>query len=366
MIMRLFHVLLIGLMASGFSLSAQNAKPVMEFESKVHDFGAFKEESGKQVYSFEFMNKGTTPIIINQVRSSCGCTSPDWSKAPVAPGQKGYIKATFDPKNRPGPFNKSITVTANTNPSISILRIKGNVSARVKTVQDSFPRQMDGLRLTNNHLAFTKVKNNEIKEATHEVYNDTDSVMTVTFRRMPSHLNLKLVPEKIAPKSRAKIVAVYDASKKRDWGFVTDYLDVLINGKFNPRNRLTVSANIIENFGLLSKQQLANAPKLVLEEKVFNFGELTQGEKAEHSFLLKNTGKSDLLIRKTKASCGCTAIAPQSKIIKAGESTELKVIFNSRGKRGRQNKRITIITNAPTTSSVNLRVMGNVIMPKVN
>ncbi|MGZ2370855.1 DUF1573 domain-containing protein [Ancylomarina sp. YFZ004] len=364
--MRFFYFLLIGLVFSSFGLSAQKTKPVMEYGSKTHDFGTIKEETGKQVYSFEFVNKGTSPIIIQNVRSSCGCTSPNWSKAPVAPGQKGFIKATFDPKNRPGPFNKSITVTANTNPSISILRIKGAVTARVKTVQDSFPRLMAGLRMTSNHLPFTKVKNNEIKEATLEVYNDTDSFMTVAFRRMPTHLNIKLVPEKIAPKSRAKIVAVYDASKKRDWGFVTDYLDLLINGKFAPRNRLTISANITEDFARLSDKDLAKAPKLEFEEKVFNFGELSQGEKAEHTFIMKNTGKSDLLIRKTKASCGCTAISPQSKIIKAGESTELKVVFNSRGKRGRQNKRITVITNAPTNSTVDLRVMGNVVMPKVN
>lgn len=364
--MRFFHVLLIGLVLSSFGVSAQKAKPHMEFGSKIHDFGKFKEEQGKQVYSFEFINKGTSPIIIKNVRSSCGCTSPNWSKAPVAPGQKGFIKATFDPKNRPGPFNKSITVTANTNPTISILRIKGAVTPRVKTIQDSFPRLMAGLRMPNNHLPLTKVKNNEVKEAMVEVYNDTDSVMTVTFRRVPPHLNIKLVPEKIAPKTRAKIIAVYDASKKRDWGFVTDYLDLMINGTFAPRNRLTISATIVEDFGGLSKDDLANCPKLEFEERVFNFGELKQGEKAEHTFLMKNTGKSDLLIRKTKASCGCTAISPQSKIIKAGESTELKVVFNSRGKRGRQNKRITVITNAPTTSTVSLRVMGNVVMPKVN
>ena len=362
--MRFFHCLLIGLLLSSFGASAQNTKPVIEFSSKVHDFGTFKEEMGKQVYSFEFINKGTSPIIIKNVRSSCGCTSPSWSKAPVAPGKKGFVKATYNPKNRPGPFNKSITITSNTNPAISILRIKGVVTARVKTVQDSFPRLMSGLRLINNHLPFTKVTNNDIKEASLEVYNDTDSAMTVGFRRIPAHLNIKLVPETIAPKTRAKIVAVYDASKKHDWGFVTDYLDVLVNGKFAPRNRLTISADITEDFAKLSEEELENAPELVLEEKVFNFGELTQGEKTEHVFIMKNTGKSDLLIRKTKASCGCTAISPASKIIKAGESTELKVVFNSRGKRGRQNKRVTIITNAPKSSSVNLRVMGNVIMPK--
>ncbi|RXQ97717.1 DUF1573 domain-containing protein [Ancylomarina salipaludis] len=364
--MRIFHVLLIGLMLSSFGAIAQNVKPLIEFKSKTHDFGTLKEENGKQVYSFEFVNKGTSPIIIKNVRSSCGCTTPDWSKAPVAPGQKGFVKTTFDPKNRPGSFNKSITVTSNSDPAISILHITGTVAPRVKTVLDSFPRMMSGLRMPNNHFPMTKVKSTEIKEASLEVYNDTDSVMTVSFRRVPAHLAIKLVPEKIAPKKRAKVVVVYDASKKNDWGFVTDYLDVLVNGKFEPRNRFTISADIIEDFGQLSKEELAKAPKLEFEERVFNFGELQQGEKAEHTFLMKNTGKSDLLIRKTKTSCGCTAISPQSKIIKAGESTELKVVFNSRGKRGRQNKRITVITNAPTSSSVDLRVMGNVVMPNAN
>nr|WP_320117160.1 DUF1573 domain-containing protein [uncultured Marinifilum sp.] len=359
--------LLVAAICGGFLFAnAQNTKPVMKFDSKVHDFGTFKEEQGKQAYAFEFVNTGTQPIIINQVRSSCGCTSPDWSKQPIAPGKKGFIKATFDPKNRPGAFNKSVTITANTNPSITILRIKGKVIEREKTIADLFPREMSGLRMKNNHLSFTKVKNTEVKEASMEVYNDSDSPVSIAFKRMPAHLKIKLVPEKIQAKQKGKIVAYYDASKKNDWGFVVDYLDILVNQQHKPGQRLTVSANIVEDFAQLSDTEKAKAPKIEFEKNIFDFGELTQGEKAEYTFKMKNNGQSDLIIRKTKASCGCTAIAPQAKIIKAGEETELKVVFNSRGKRGRQNKLITVITNDPAKSAVQLRVRGNVIMPKLN
>lgn len=344
--------------------NAQNTKPVMKFASKTHDFGTFKEELGKQVYSFEFVNEGKQPIIINQVRSSCGCTSPDWTKKPVAPGQKGFIKATFDPKNRPGPFNKSITITANTNPSITILRIKGKVTPRVKTVADLYPRLMEGLRLKNNYLQLTKVKNTEIKEGTLEVYNDSNEDISIAFKRMPAHLQLKMVPEKLAPKQKGKIVALYDGAKKNDWGFVTDYMDLIVNQKHKPGQRIIVSANIVEDFERLTEAEKKDAPKVEFAERVFDFGELTQGQNAEHVFTMKNNGASDLIIRKTKASCGCTAIVPQAKIIKAGEETEIKVVFNSRGKRGRQNKFITVITNDPVHSAVQLRVRGNVIMPK--
>ena len=225
---------------------------------------------------------------------------------------------------------------------------------------------MAGLRLTNNHLSFTKVKNTEIKEASLDVYNESDGEITLGFKRMPAHLNIKMVPEKLQAKQKGKIVATYDARKKSDWGFVIDYLDVLINGQYKPGQRLTVSANIVEDFTALSDAEKVKAPKIEFPEKVFDFGQLTQGEKANHTFILKNSGKTDLIIRKTKASCGCTAIVPSTKIIKAGEKTELKIVFNSRGKRGRQNKLITVITNDPSESEVRLRVTGNVIMPKLN
>ncbi|MDQ1771351.1 DUF1573 domain-containing protein [Labilibaculum sp. A4] len=363
---KVFYLLVVAILGSTLSVSAQDAAPVMKFDTKEYDFKTFKEEDGLTSYSFEFINTGNQPVIINQVRSSCGCTSPEWSKEPVAPGQKGFVKATFDPKNRPGPFNKSITITANTNPAITILRISGNVIAREKTVADLYPREMDGLRLQNNHLSFTKVKNTEVKDASMEVYNDSDKPISIGFKRVPAHLSLKMVPETLQPKQKGQIIATYDASKKNDWGFVIDYLDVLINQEYKSGNRLTVSANLVEDFSSLSKSELANSPKVEFVKDVFDFGELTQGEKAEYSFTMKNMGKSDLIIRKTKASCGCTAIAPSTKIVKAGEASEIKVVFNSRGKRGRQNKMITVITNDPVDSEVKLRISGNVVMPKTN
>lgn len=343
---------------------AQQIKAVIKFEKQEHNFGTFKEDAGKQNYAFEFLNTGTVPLIIKQVKSSCGCTSPSWTKTPIAPGQTGIIRAEYNPKNRPGPFNKSLTVITNTSPTTNILRIKGTVTPKVKTKKDLYPRVMSGLRLKSNHLSFTKVKSGKTKEAFMAVYNDTDSDMQVSFRRTPKHLTLKMVPAVLKAKQEGKIVGVYNADLKNDWGFVTDYVDVLIKDKYQARNRLTISATIEDDFSALTTQQLADAPKVQFDQSTFNFKELKQGESVEHIFVLKNIGKSDLIIRKTKTTCGCTAISPKSKIIKPGEQTDLKVIFNSRGKKGRQNKVITLITNDPKKPSSTLRIIGNVIVKK--
>ena len=66
--------------------------------------------------------------MITRVIASCGCTTPEWPKAPIAPGQKGEIKVTFNPDGRPGPFAKTISVYSNGKKGSFILNIRGEVT----------------------------------------------------------------------------------------------------------------------------------------------------------------------------------------------------------------------------------------------
>ena len=97
-----------------FASLATFSQAVINFSDRAHDFGTIKEVNGAVSYDFEFVNAGTAPILIKNVESSCGCTSPQWSRQPVLPGQKGFVKATFDPKDRPGFFDKTITALLKT------------------------------------------------------------------------------------------------------------------------------------------------------------------------------------------------------------------------------------------------------------
>jgi archaellum component FlaG (FlaF/FlaG flagellin family) len=77
-------------------------------------------------YTFTFENTGKTPLIITNASASCGCTTPDWSKEPIKPGKKGFVKATYNAA-APGPFTKSVTVMSNATNSTIILYLKGDV-----------------------------------------------------------------------------------------------------------------------------------------------------------------------------------------------------------------------------------------------
>ncbi len=94
-----------------------------------HDFGEIIQGT-KAKYTFTFTNKGTTPIIINNATASCGCTVPNFSKEPVAPGGQGSVTVVFDSSGKNGNFSKNITVL--TSIGQTTLFIKGNVTLEVQ------------------------------------------------------------------------------------------------------------------------------------------------------------------------------------------------------------------------------------------
>jgi hypothetical protein len=104
-------------------------------------------------------------------------------------------------------------------------------------------------------------------------------------------------------------------------------------------------------------------PNIEMLETSYNFGEIQQGESVTHDFILKNTGDADLIISAAKGSCGCTVPQWPKTPIAKGEEATIKVTFNSAGKSGKQNKTVTLVTNAIPNTKV-LTINGNVIVPQ--
>jgi hypothetical protein len=96
------------------------------FERYEHSFG--KVEEGKTVETtFKFTNTGANDLIISDAKGSCGCTVPFFPKEPIKPGQTSEIKVSYDSKGKSGVQNKQVTITANTDPSITTLNITTEV-----------------------------------------------------------------------------------------------------------------------------------------------------------------------------------------------------------------------------------------------
>lgn len=104
----------------------------------------------------------------------------------------------------------------------------------------------------------------------------------------------------------------------------------------------------------------SNAAKMTFEEKVYNFGNIKQGEIVSHSFVFKNTGNADLVITNTKTTCGCTVPDYPKSPIKVGEKAKIEVKFDSAGKSGLVEKEITIVANTVPTETV-IKIQVNIL-----
>lgn len=339
-----------------------NNNQTLEFEKNEHDFGDIKADDGSVTHVFSFKNTGGAPIILQNVKASCGCTTPNWPRKPINSGEKGEITVTFNPKGRKGTFRKSITITANAKNSPVKLYITGLIVERERTMEEIYPVNLDGFRVKSQYVNMNRIKNTQTKTSTIDFVNLNDEDIKVEFDDVKPHFTVKAIPETVKPKEKGKLEITYDAGKKNEWDYVTDKFFVKVNGKTlkGTRQGFTIGATIQMDFSHLSNEEKENAPKLEIENSRFDFKTINQGDKVTHVYKFKNIGKSDLEILKVKTNCECIVADLNTKTIKPGETGEITAVFDSKGKRGRQYKTVTMITNSPSNAKVVFAVVGQV------
>ncbi len=107
------------------TIEVKDAKQI-SFNETTHDFKTIKAKDGKVTAVFTLTNNNDKPIVITNVKPSCGCTTPEWTKEPISSGKQGHVKADFNPAGQaPGAFEKTITVETSGEPSTITLKIKG-------------------------------------------------------------------------------------------------------------------------------------------------------------------------------------------------------------------------------------------------
>ncbi|MEN7546597.1 DUF1573 domain-containing protein [Rapidithrix thailandica] len=185
-----------------------------KFEATEHDFGQILEgELAKHTFKFE--NIGNAPIVISAVRASCGCTTPDWPKEPVMPGETANIQVVFNSKHRPGNFYKSITITSNAKSPSMVLKIRGFVIREETDKVD--PEKSPELNLVDKEYNFGKVEVGE--RVTHKfTYENTgkgDLKIKSLYSdcRCVAYRNSKLI---LKPGEKAELEVIYNPKKVND------------------------------------------------------------------------------------------------------------------------------------------------------
>ncbi|GAB4327682.1 MAG: hypothetical protein OHK0038_01420 [Flammeovirgaceae bacterium] len=328
------------------------------FTKLIHDFGKVKEDGGIVNTTFEFTNKGIKPVLLTDVIPSCGCTTPEWSRMPIEPNQNGFIKVSFDPKDKVGVFTKTITVLTDAEPATIVLTIKGEVTPKPKSIEDLYPSAIGNLRFSSDYVVFGDILHDKSDTASILVYNSSESPITFKVGETSVPNFLEFNPDKIIlePKQSTRLHFTYFAENKKDWGYCFDYIYIKTNDVLQPEKRINISANIKENFA----GKTGKMPASQIDRSNHSFGDVQKNTQLNTSFTLKNIGQSTLIIRKLKPSCGCTVPKPEKTTLEPNESTVIDVSFNTGNLAQRKKESVTIITNDPKKPEIELWVEANV------
>lgn len=339
------------------------AAPKISFITKEHDFGNINESDGNATYEFLFINKGDAPLIILKAVASCGCTTPIYSKEPIVPGTSSTIKVTYNTLGRPSTFHKTITVYTNDPDAPNVvLIIQGNVIPKGEDPEETYPMNMEGLRLKRTTVPMLETKIGSIKTEVIDIINTNKVPMTIGFYNVPKHVQLSVSNTVLQPNQAGNITIKYLAALTGDYGKREDFFYLVTNSKekTNPNNRIFLSANITEDFSRLSANQMANAPVASFSENRINFGKMVRGTSKLMTLTLTNSGKSPLHIRKIVPDYDGLKITPANKVVAPGKTIRIHVSFKAGTFDGNVVQRFTIITNDPKSSINRLFVTAQV------
>ncbi|MBQ7490288.1 MAG: DUF1573 domain-containing protein [Bacteroidales bacterium] len=351
-----------------FAVLLAAAQPQLTFESTSYDFGNIKEEGGKVTWRFIFTNTGNSDLILKSVRPSCGCTAADYTKTPVAPGEKGFIDATYDPYNRPGGFTKNIRVTTN-EPKFNddkvpptVIYIKGFVERRPPTIfeQSGFNAGRGMMRFRKPEINL-RLRNTESHTDTVKFKNFNTRAVKIGRLELPKYITevSRSFENTIVPDEIGFIVLKYDATQRNDWGKLHDHILINTDDTIEEKKIFKYEVEIIEDFSYLKPN--SKLPVFFVNRNEYNFGRIKPGEKVEYSYEITNNGEADLIVRKITTNYDYVITWKlESYTIKPKQTVKLNVTFDTSKRRGKQNGMLTLTTNDPANSSIVLRIFGDI------
>ena len=325
---------------------AQQTKQ-LRFSEESFDFGTISESNGPVTHQFTFTNSSSRPVKILTVKASCGCTTPDWSKEPIPTGKTGFIQARFDPRGRPGFFNKTLTVTTDMEPNPIILQIKGQVSSEEIAPENAFPIVNGALRFKGSSFNMGKVfLKDEYVLREFPVYNSGESTITFSPKFVsPSYIKVDVVPKLLPAGQKGVIRVSYNGKMKNRYGFQSDNIELHTDDKINPVKSITVYATLEDYFPQMTTEELAKAPQLRLAVRELDLGNISGVVTKEVQF--SNTGGQDLHVHALQPNCTCVEANAARNTIKPGDTGTIQIAFDPQGRSGTQQKAITIYSNDP-------------------
>lgn len=340
---------------------AQNVfEQTVSFDKIVHDFGDIMLSDGPQKCSFKVKNISDRPVVIHRVLTSCGCTEPTWTQAPIRPGETGEIDVVFSNDQGPYPFSKSVTVYVAGLSKPVILKVRGIVHEKLKSLSELFPVAAGPIGFRESSVSIGQIDQGLSRSMEIEMANTSGREVEVHFTDMTPGLTVSAASPVIPARSKTRIVCTVDTrhTEGEKWGKTPFTFSAVVDGKKYAKV-LKVEALIKENFSSLTEGQKRAGALPQFESSSIELGVVDKGSVLTGEFTVKNIGNDAFRIYKVDASEGGITVDIPDPVPFGGSGT-VKVKVDTAGQSGEILNILTLITNSPTRPIINLFVIYTV------
>lgn len=331
------------------TINAQNIK----FSNEIIDAGQVSYRIPTTV-TYEFVNNGTKPLVIEDIKASCGCIKVDYPKNAIAPKSKGHIRAVFDAAQL-GHFAKQFIVYSNGSNKPILLMYKGIVVSKIQNFSGNYDTKIGLLSADTNNIEFDDVNIGEMPQQKIHIKNNTKKTIQPVLMHLPNYIKASVSPSKLAPNESGIIVITLDARALRRLGLTQTpvYVGMFPGDKVTQDKEINISAVLLPSFDKLSEEQLKNAPKIELSKNEINLNETEGKNKKKIEIDIKNTGLSTLDISSIQMFTMGLRLSLNKTKLKPNESTTLKIVADVNAlKQAKSRPRILLITNDPNNAKV--------------
>lgn len=333
----------------------QADESVLAWDKTVHDFGDVSVSDGPLSCTFTLTNKGSASISIFEVVSSCGCTDVKWTKGSIAPGEKGTITATYKNEDGPRPFDKTLTVYISGVKRPVVLRLRGVVHDRKKSLSELFGAQKLGaFGLKTRSLKAPALKQGLSVSESLTVANLDKKPLKVEWADVTPGLSLQLSANPIPAGTTATLSYTVE-SAPRVYGKHIYSAAPVLNGR-KADGLIEITAWTQENFAGMSEDERKAAALPYFDQSTYTFGSVQNGTTVEAVFPCTNRGKSPFHVFQADADVTLKAVTPD---IAPGAKETCRFSLNTRDlPKGDAVIMVSLTTNSPLRPVVNLFITG--------
>lgn len=341
-------LLISSLLSSISSLDLQGRLRIID---RAHDFGLMKEAAGPQTGHARFVNDGTDPVSITEVRPSCGCTSADYPKEPVAPGDTAIVSFTYDPFMRPGRFEKTVKVYSDDGGRY-VVHISGNVLGTPESLESMYPVDAGAARLSDSVIDAGDVVMGKAPTRFLTLYTTSLDSIRASISSPVKALTVETSHPVTGPGDLSTYTLTFNTLDYPEYGPVEIPLTLSVTpgDPSAPSPQLTYRALVLPDANRLARKHGAKAPACELSPDPIDLGDISASgdSPVTRELTIANTGKGEMQVLRVYCDSPAVTFGKIPAKLKPGKQATVRLRIDSSAlPQGPHRLPIRVITDDP-------------------